>query len=126
MGCIPLTDIASVQLGILSNYVDGLQAAPQVQDLNELISGHVRKLSDIWISFFSKIDSLITTRLVFPACCATFKNNFTLFQSKVSFLLFHQELRHRRLGGLTLAHIHIIWGGHGLLHNFKPELRKLN
>ena len=40
--CLPLTDIASVQLGSMSNYFDGLQAVPKVQDLNELISGHVR------------------------------------------------------------------------------------
>ena len=35
-------------------------------------------------------------------------------------------MRHRRLGGLTLAYIHIIWGGHGLPHNIKPGLRKHN
>ena len=49
--CIPLTDLASVQLEIMSNYVDGLQAVPKVQYLDELISGHVRNISDIWISF---------------------------------------------------------------------------
>ena len=46
-----LTYLASVQLGILSNYVSGLQAVPQVQGLNELISGCVCNLSNIWISF---------------------------------------------------------------------------
>ena len=50
--CIPMKDLASVQLGSLYNYVEGLQAIPQVQDLNELISGHVRNLRDICISFF--------------------------------------------------------------------------
>ena len=81
--CLPLTDIASVQLGILYNYIDGLHALPQVQDINELIYGYVCNLSLIWISFFSKIDSLITTRLLYLACSANFKNTFTLFQSKV-------------------------------------------
>ena len=37
---IPLTNIASVQLGSLCNYVDVLQAAPQVQYLNELFPRH--------------------------------------------------------------------------------------
>ena len=44
---LPLTDLASVQLVSLSNHVDGLQAVPQVEDLNELISGHVCNLSDV-------------------------------------------------------------------------------
>ena len=83
--CIPLTDPDSVQLGSLSYYLDVLQAVPQLQDLNELISGHVCKISDVWIYFFSKIDSIITTRPVFLACRATFNNTFTLFQSKVCF-----------------------------------------
>ena len=88
---LPLTDLASFQLVSLYNYVDGLQAVPQVQGINEIISGYVRNLGDIWIPFFfSKIDSLITNRLVFLACRSTFKNTFTLFQSKVRFYLFHQ------------------------------------
>ena len=122
MDCIPLTDLDSVQIVSLSNYVDGLQAVPQVKDLSEIISGHVRNISDIWISLFTKIDSLITTRLVFSACRDTFNNTFTLFQSKAWFALFHQELRHQRIGGLTLARIHIIWGWNGLPHNFNPGL----
>ena len=83
--CIPLMDLASVQLGIMSNYFDGLQAVPQVQYLNEFIYVHVLKISDIWISFFSKIDSIITTRHVFLSCCVTLKNDVTLFQPKVMF-----------------------------------------
>ena len=75
---------------------------------------------------FPFIDSLIKTRLVFSACGTTFKNTFTIFQSKVQFSLFYQELRHQRIGGLTLAHIHITWGGHGSPYNFKSGLRKLN
>ena len=126
MDCTPLTYLASVKLGSLYNYVDGLQDVPQLQDLNKIIYGYVCNLSDIWIYFFSKIDSLITTIIVFSACRSTFKNNLTLFQSKVWFSLFHQELRHCRLGGLPLACIHIIWGGHGLPYNFNPGLRKLN
>ena len=126
MDCISLTNIASVQPGSMSKYIDLIQAIYQVQDQSELISGRVCNLSDIWISFFSKIDSLIPTIIVFSACRSTFKNNLTLFQSKVWFSLFHQELRHCRLGGLPLACIHIIWGGHGLPYNFNPGLRKLN
>ena len=126
MGCIHLMDIASFQLGVLSNYVDGIQAVLQVQHLNEHISGNVHMLNDIWISFFSKIYILITNRLVFLACRVTFRNSFTIFQSKVQVSLFHQELRHQRIGGLRLARIHIISGGHGLTHNFKTGLRKLN
>ena len=126
MDCIPLTDLASVQLGILSNYVDVIQAVPQVQDPNELIPGHFCVISDICISFFPKIDSRITTRIVFSSCHATFNYTFNIFQSKVRFLLFHKELRHRRLGGLTLAGIHIIWGRHGLPRKFNPGLWKLN
>ena len=57
---------------------------------------------------------------------ATFNNDFILIKSKVWFVLFHQDLRHRRIGGLTLVRIHIIWGGHGLPHNFNPGLQKLN
>ena len=53
------SDLTSVQLGSLSNYVDGLLAVYQLQDLNELTSGHVRNLSDIWIYFFTKLDILI-------------------------------------------------------------------
>ena len=49
---IPLMDLASVQLGILSNYVDGIQDVPQVHDLNELIYGHLRNISDIFIFYF--------------------------------------------------------------------------
>ena len=45
-----MTDIASVQLGTLSNYVDGIQAVTQVQDINELISDHVRNLIDRLVS----------------------------------------------------------------------------
>ena len=90
MGFIHLTDLASVQLGNLYNYVDGLQAVPQVQDLNELIYVHFRNLSDIGISFFYNIDSLITTRLFFLECRANFKNTFTIFQYKVHFSLYHQ------------------------------------
>ena len=126
MDCISLTNIASVQPGSMSKYIDLIQAIYQVQDQSELISGRVCNLSDIWISFFSKIDSLITTRLVFLECRANFKNTFNVFQSKVWFPLFHQELIHQRLLGLTLEHIHIIWGGHVLPLNFKPGLRKLN
>ena len=90
MDCIALTDLASVQLGILSNYVDVIQAVPQVQDPNELIPGHFCVISDICISFFPKIDSRITTRIVFSSCHATFNYTFNIFQSKVRFLLFHQ------------------------------------
>ena len=79
MYCLPLADLSSVQLEILSNYIYGIQAAPHVQDLNKLISVHFRHLSDIWISFFTKIDSLITTILVFTACCDTLNNTFTIF-----------------------------------------------
>ena len=85
-----MADLTSVQLGSLSTYVYGLQDIPQVEDLNELIYGDVRNISDIWISFFTKIDSIIITRLVFPACCDTFNNAFTVFQSKVRFALFHK------------------------------------
>ena len=109
LDCLHLTGIYSFKLGSMSNYVDGLQALPQVQDLNEFIFGHVRNLSDVWIYFFTKICSLITNRLVFLACRATFKNTFDLFQSKVWFAIFYKELRHRRLGGLKLARIHSIW-----------------
>ena len=59
------------------------------------------------------------------ACCDIFKNMFTIYQSKVWLDPFHQELRHRRIEGLTLACINIIWGGHGLPHNFKPGIWKL-
>ena len=52
VGCLPLKDPASVQLGSLSNFVYELQDILQVQDLNGLISGHVRNLSDILISVF--------------------------------------------------------------------------
>ena len=123
---IPLTDLTSVQLGSLSNYVDGLKSVSQVQGINELVSGHIRNLSDIWISFLTKIDSLITTRLVFLASCDTLNNTFIIFQYKSRFVIFHQELRHRRLGGITLARIHIIWGGHVLPCNFQPGLGKMN
>ena len=47
MDCTPLTYLASVKLGSLYNYVDGLQDVPQLQDLNKLIYGHVCNLSDI-------------------------------------------------------------------------------
>ena len=124
--CLPLKDIVSVQLGSLYNYVGELQPIHQVQDLNELISGHVLNISDIWISFFTKIDILITTRLVFSTCCATLNNTFIIFHSKVWLSLFHQELIHQGLVGLTLACIHIIWVGHGLPRNFIPWLRNLN
>ena len=73
MDYLPLTDLPSVKLGSLYNYVDGLQDVPQLQDLNELIYGHVCNLSDIYVSFFSKIDSLITTIILFLACRSTFK-----------------------------------------------------
>jgi hypothetical protein len=43
----------------------------------------------------------------------------------VLFTLKHQELRHRCLGGLTLAHLHLIWGGHGSQHHFSPGTRRL-
>ena len=89
IGCLLLTYLASVQLGSMYNYVDGLQSVPQVQDQNELISGHVHNLSYILIYNLSKIYRLIATRLAFLACRATFNNTFTLFQSKVRFLLFH-------------------------------------
>ena len=52
MDCIPLTDLDSVQIVSLSNYVDGLQAVSKVQDLNDLISGHVFNIRDLWIDFF--------------------------------------------------------------------------
>ena len=52
MDCFPLTDLSSVQISILTNYVYRPQAVFQVQNLNELISGHVRNLSDIWILLF--------------------------------------------------------------------------
>ena len=65
MNCLPIMDLASVQLEIMSNYVGGLQAIPQVQDLNELISGHVCNISDVWVYFFTKIDSPITNIIVF-------------------------------------------------------------
>ena len=120
MDCLPLAYLASVKLGSIYNYVDGLQAIPQVKDLNELISGHVRNINDIWISFFAKIHSLINNIIVFLACRGTFNNTFTLFQSKFWFALFHQELKHWSLGSLKLARIHIIWGGHGLPNNFNP------
>ena len=55
-----------------------------------------------------------------------FQEYFNSFQYKVWFLIFHQELRHRSLGGLALANIHIIWVGRGLPHNFKPGLQKFN
>ena len=45
--CLPLIDLSLVQLGNLSNYVDGIQSVPQVQDFNQLTSGHVRNISDI-------------------------------------------------------------------------------
>ena len=45
-------DLASVQIGSMSNCVDGLQDVPKLQDLNKLISRHVNNISDIWISFF--------------------------------------------------------------------------
>ena len=45
MDCLPLKDLTSVRLGGLSYYVDGIQDVPQVQDVNELISRHVRNLS---------------------------------------------------------------------------------
>ena len=79
MYCLPMADLTSVQLGSLSTYVYGLQDIPQVEDLNELIYGDVRNISDIWISFFTKIDSIITTILVFTACCDTLNNTFTIF-----------------------------------------------
>ena len=86
---ITLTNISSVQLGSLSNYIDVLQAVSQVQYLNEIISVHVRNLSDIWIYFLTKLDSLITTRLLFSASCSTFNNTSILFQSKAWFVIFH-------------------------------------
>ena len=75
---------------------------------------------------FPFIDSLIKTRLVFSACGTTFKNTFTIFQSKVQFSIFHQELRHRRLIVPTLARTHIMWGGHVLTQKFKTLLPTLN
>ena len=69
---------------------------------------------------------LLQLDLHFLACHATFKNTFNIFQLKVRFSIFNQELKHRKLGGLTLAHIHIIWGEHGLPQNFEPGLHKLN
>ena len=63
--CIPLTDLASVQLGNLSNCIDGLQALPQVQDLNEIISGRVCNLSDIWIYFLLRYTVLLQLDLSF-------------------------------------------------------------
>ena len=66
MDSLPLTYISSVQLVSLSN------AVPQVQDRNEIIYGHVCNISDIFITFFSNIDSLITTRSVFSAFCILF------------------------------------------------------
>ena len=41
-------------------------------------------------TFFTKIGSRITNRLIFLACRATFNNTFAIFQSKVLFELFHQ------------------------------------
>ena len=49
---LPFMYLDSVKLGSLSNYVDGLQAVSKVQDLNDLISGHVFNIRDLWIDFF--------------------------------------------------------------------------
>ena len=47
LDCLPLKDIASVQLVSMSNYIDVLQSVPQVKGPNEHIYGHVHNLSDI-------------------------------------------------------------------------------
>jgi hypothetical protein len=41
------------------------------------------------------------------------------------FTLKHQELRHRRLGGLTLTRLHLIWGGRGSQYHFSPGTRRI-
>ena len=81
--CLPLIDLSSVQLGSLSSYVDVIQAVPQVQGLNELISGQACNISDFWITFFLRYKVLL--QLEFSSWCVLLLSRILLLFSNTRF-----------------------------------------
>jgi hypothetical protein len=88
-------------------------------------SAHISSLNQIWINFFEKLDISLQMCIVCSSSGSSLKGVLNYLGKYVLFTLKHQELRRRRLGGLTLARLHLIWGGHGSQDHFSPGTRCL-
>jgi hypothetical protein len=91
--------------------LEGIKVVTQVKEDIEVLSGHVKEVSESWSLFFAKLDSLIYIRLVFSSCRVCFKGAFKLLQNKmIGHALNSQQLRgtgdlvdSRRLGYLSFG-----------------------
>jgi hypothetical protein len=120
-----MSNRAKAQLDSLSLSIGGLKSVSCIPDKTEVFSAHIASLNQIWINFFEKLYISLQMRIVCSSSRSSLKGVSAYLEKYVIFTLKHQELRHRRLGGLTLARLHLIWGGHGSQDHFGPGTRRL-
>jgi hypothetical protein len=96
-----------------------------VSNNTEVFSAHIASLNQIWINFFENLDISLQMRIVCSSSRSSLNGVLAYLGKYVLFTLKRQELRHLLFGGLMLARLHLIWGGHGSQDHFSPGTRRL-
>jgi hypothetical protein len=108
---LPLSQLSGLQLNELGGRLEGVLEVSQVSNQVEVISGHVTTWMSLWSKTLLKLLRRLNIKFVL-SCSRSSSKDVLKALNQVSQLQFcFQELRHRRLGGLTSAHLMIIWGG---------------
>jgi hypothetical protein len=122
---LPLPDIAVEQLKTNKVILKEIKVVDSMNNALQIVTGHIHEWNNAWKNFICNVEHSYDTRLVLSATRKHSKAIVQAYEESTVYRCCVQELRHRRLGGLTGARINLIWRGPVGYKQLRPGMRRL-
>jgi hypothetical protein len=102
---LPLTDLAVEQLKHVKVLLKEIKVVDSINNALRIVTGHIHEWNNVWKNFICNVEHSYDTRLLLSATRKHSKVTVQAYEESTGYRCCVQELRHRRLGGLTGARL---------------------